>query len=363
MSGGEEEQLHNAIKSIAVDELVLSDDACAALDNCSSFIPALAFLNSICGTWERALYCAKHLARATFALPYQEHLWTRGPGANGKDTLANLMQALLGGYFANLPCEALMGSRDMDAPSQTLLALKGKRFAAVREIAKGVKIRSHVYKTISDPKGKLKARGLYGADVEFSPHFLVYLCSNVPVDIDDSSGGSARRTRILDLPFNFVEDPCAANERQKDVSLELQFPSWRSSFFALLVEVHQHFLTRNQSNVTPVPPEVVDAVEEELEEPWMALLEEFVRDSLMPASKAADASSAAEIREAFLNHCYGQVAKKEIGLRMARKGFAEDIARYWNGITRTSRRVYRYSFGDGHALVALRSASTGGCGV
>ena len=50
-------QLHNAIKSIAVDELVLSDDACAALDNCSSFIPALAFLNGICGTWERALCC------------------------------------------------------------------------------------------------------------------------------------------------------------------------------------------------------------------------------------------------------------------------------------------------------------------
>ena len=115
--------------------------------------------------------------------------------------------------------------------------------------------------------------------------------------------------------------------------------------------------------MTPVPPEVVDAVEEELEEPWMALLEEFVRDSLMPASKAADASSAAEIREAFFNHCHGQVAKKEIGLRMARKGFAEDIARYWNGITRTSRRVYRYRFGDGHALVALHSASTGGCGV
>ena len=147
------------------------------------------------------------------------------------------------------------------------------------------------------------------------------------------------------------------------MSLELQFPSWRSSFFALLMEVYQHFLTRNQSNVTPVPPEVVDAVEEELEEPWMALLDEFVRDSLMPASKAADASSAADIRTAFYDHCYGQVAKKEVGLRMARKGFADDIARYWKGTTRTSRRVYRYRFGDGHALVALRSASTGGCGV
>ena len=359
LSGGEEEQLHNAIKSIAVDELVLSDNSCAALDNCSSFIPALAFLKGICGTWERALYCAKHLARATFALPYQEHLWTRGPGANGKDTLANLMQSLLGGYFANLPCEALMGSRDMDAPSQTLLALKGKRFAAVREIAKGAKIRSHVYKTISDPKGKLKARGLYGADVEFSPHFLMYICTNVPVDIDDSSGGSARRTRILDLPFNFVEEPCAANERQKDVSLELQFPNWRSSFFALLVEVHQHFLTRNQSNVTPVPPEVVDAVEEELEEPWMALLEEFVRDRLVPATKPADATSAAEVRGAFYEHCHGQVAKKEVGLRMARKGFAEDTRNYWVGVKKTSKRVYCLAVDGKVQAMALKGTDSG----
>ena len=98
------------------------------------------------------------------------------------------MQCLLGGYFANLPCEALTGARDMDAPNQTLLALKGKRFAAVREVAKNAKIRSHVYKTISDPKGKLKARGLYGRDEEFNPHFLLYLASNVPIDIDDSSG-------------------------------------------------------------------------------------------------------------------------------------------------------------------------------
>ena len=70
---------------------------------------------------------------------YQEHLWTRGPGANGKDTLANRMAKLLGGYFANWPCEALCGSREMDAPSQTILALKGKRFVAVREIARNKK--------------------------------------------------------------------------------------------------------------------------------------------------------------------------------------------------------------------------------
>ena len=310
LSDEQELALVDALMGVGVGDAVVSDEASAALDACSQFIPALAFLHSICGSWERTLYAAKHLARATFALPYQEHLWTRGPGANGKDTLANLMLSLLGGYFTNLPCEALTNGREMDAPSQTMLALKGKRFAAVREIARNAKIRSHIYKTIADPKGKLKARGLYGKDEEFSPHFLLYLATNTPVDIDDSSGGSARRTRILDLPFNFVEDPQAANERLKDANLELQFTAWRPAFFFFLCQIYARFLQeRNQTNVTPVPADVSEAVEEELEEPWMARLVEFTRERLEPAAKPSAASSAAEIRQAFFEFCGGEVPK------------------------------------------------------
>ncbi|NDC39052.1 MAG: CusA/CzcA family heavy metal efflux RND transporter, partial [Proteobacteria bacterium] len=39
----------------------------------SEFIPALGFLFSICGSWDRVLDLCEHLARATFALPYQEN--------------------------------------------------------------------------------------------------------------------------------------------------------------------------------------------------------------------------------------------------------------------------------------------------
>ena len=353
----------DALMLTGVEDTIVSDEARAALDACAKFVPALGFLHSICGSWERALYCAKHLARAAFALPYQEHLWTRGPGANGKDTLANLMLSLLGGYFANLPCEALTGGREMDTPSQTVLALKGKRFAAVREIARNAKIRSHVYKTIADPKGKLKARALYGKDEEFSPQFILYLASNVPVDIDDSSGGSARRTRILDLPFNFVEDPQAANEKRKDANLELQFASWRPSFFFLLCQVYARFLQgRNQTNVTPAPMEVIEAVEDELSEPWMDRLVEFVRDRLEPTGHARDASSAAEIRTAFHEFCAGEVPKKEVGLRLARKGFAEETVNYYAGIKKTSRRAYKVKLEGETKFVRLRASSTGGTG-
>ena len=86
----------------------------------------------------RALYCLKHLTRAAFALKYQEMLITRGPGGNGKDTLANRLSVLLGTYFANLDSKALTVNRDMDAASQTFLALKAKRFVCIREIDKNV---------------------------------------------------------------------------------------------------------------------------------------------------------------------------------------------------------------------------------
>ena len=96
---------------------------------------------------------------------------------------------------------------------------------------------------------------------------------------------SARRTRILDLPFNFVEEPRDANERQRDASIEEQFPAWRASMFFLLLQVYRRFLHgRPQSNVTPVPAEVSEAVEEELEEEWMQQLATFVQERLRPAA-------------------------------------------------------------------------------
>ena len=80
-------------------------------------------------------------------------------------------------------------------------------------------------------------------------------------------------------------------------------------------------------------------------------------------ASARDAASAADIRQAFFESCAGSVPKKEVGLRLARKGFAEESANFWVGVARTKRRVYRLNFPDSAgAYVALqaRPGSTGG---
>ena len=138
----------------------VSEESCQRLDGLCGRVPDLGYIKSVCGTWERAVYCLKHLARATFALKYQDILWPRGPGGNGKDVLANRVATLLGSYFVNLACEALTNCRDLDSPSQTILGLRSKRFVCIREIAKDATIRGHICRTIADPKNKVKARGL-----------------------------------------------------------------------------------------------------------------------------------------------------------------------------------------------------------
>ena len=112
-----------------------------------------------------------------------------------------------------------------------------------------------------------------------------------------------------------------------------------------------------RSNITPVPAEVTEAVDEELEEEWMKQLTAFAA-TLRP-SHARGASSAAEVRQAFYQFCGGSVPRKEVGLRMARRGFAEESVNVYNGVVRSKRRAYRFRFPDGVAFVALRAGCTG----
>jgi hypothetical protein len=86
----------------------------------------------------------------------------------------------------------------------------------------------------------------------------------------------------------------------------------------------------------------------------------FTQERLEPVPRPNLASSAADVRQAFFDFCGGEVPKKEVGLRLARKGFAEETVNYWACTRKTSRRVYRCTFDGVVHMVTLRSGSTGG---
>ena len=358
-----EEALVAALERVAAEENTeegLSDATIGLLQALADVVGDLGFVHSICGAWERTIYCLKHLARSVFALKYTDIAWTRGPGGNGKDTLANRMSVLLGSYFANLACEALTSCRDLDAPSQTILGLRSRRFVCVREIAKDARIRGHIYRTIADPKGKVKARGLYGKDQAFVPHYLLFLCTNVPIDIDDKGGGTKRRTRILDMPHNFVDCPQAPNERQKDSGIEDQFEGRNASCFFLMLQVYRILLSaKNTDHVTPIPLDVQEAAAEELAEPWMAKLDEFVFNCLRPTDRVVQASSAAEVRKAFFNACDNLLQEREVKLKLSLKGFHESTQAVKGCLQKTTKRVYSHVFPGSSSAPYVRLRAKG----
>ena len=75
--------------------------------------------------------------------------------------------------------------------------------------------------------------------------------------------------------------------------------------------------------MTPVPPEVVEAASEELREPWMDVFDDWVRQTVRTTGSVKVAATAAQVRDSFCESCAGHLQKREIGMRLAQKGFHE----------------------------------------
>jgi hypothetical protein len=341
--------------AIAVERAeTLRQAAVDRLEALKGKVPDLEFLHSLVGTWQRVFYCLRHQARSVFALPYQEALTVVAGGSNGKSMLATRMEAMLGSYSVTVASEALTAIRDLDSPSQTMLSLKAKRWVSIRELAAG-KVKGHVIKTLADSSSIIKARGLYGADQVFRPHWLLYICTNAPMEIDESaSKGIERKIRILSMPFHFTTDVKQANDRPLIADLERHFPSWNASLFWLLRGVRRRMPVANC--VERIPDEVREDGALLVQESWMESLQEFVAKRLRCADTVEQSASAAEVRAAFLGTFPPNVDKKNVGLRMAQHGFAEDLSHFQVGRKHTSKRTYRYAFPE-HGTQLVRFAS------
>ena len=68
------------------------------------------------------------------------------------------------------------------------------------------------------------------------------------------------------MPYNFVDEPTAPNEREKDPNIEDAFERDNPSFFVLAL-VLKTLHAKPANHVSAVPEEVIDAPAEELEEP------------------------------------------------------------------------------------------------
>jgi putative DNA primase/helicase len=121
-------------------------------------------------------------------------------GKNGKSTLVELFQDLLGDYSGVANPNTIMQQKYGDATAQYQLAeLKGVRFVSVSETKRSVELEEATVKQITG-NDTISARAPFGRPFSYRPQFKLWMSTNHRTEIPD--GSEAIWDRIKLIPFN-----------------------------------------------------------------------------------------------------------------------------------------------------------------
>jgi P4 family phage/plasmid primase-like protien len=188
-----------------------------------------------------------------------EEFWIlTGTGGNGKGVYAELQNKTYGNLYYSPDITILTGKKnDSGKVSPEIAKTKGKRFLMTSEPERDDKLQTGRLKLYTGGDS-IQARGLYKEPTEFKPQFGIMLQTNGIPELNNFDGGIARRMRIVNLPFKFVENPHMAHEKQLDTTLKHKFESnveYAQQFMILLLE----YYNKNVKNVNKLytPDEVM----------------------------------------------------------------------------------------------------------
>lgn len=162
--------------------------------------------------------------------------------SNGKSKAIDLFEQSFGEYCCKLPITLLTQKRAAsNAATSELARTKGKRFACLQEPSEDEKLNVGLMKELTGGD-KIQARLLYKEPIEFKPQFkMILTCNNLP-NVPSDDGGTWRRIRVVEFTSKFCENPEKENEFLADFTLSENFPFWRESFMALLIEYYKKYL-------------------------------------------------------------------------------------------------------------------------
>ena len=126
---------------------------------------------------------------------------------NGKSTLLDAIQHLLGDYATVAPVELICKAdrqKNAEAPTSTLARLKGRRFVTMSESDTSGKLDEATIKQYTGGE-EITARELYQASITFKPQFTMWLsCNDLPA-VRDKSLFASDRVRVIEFNRHFTD--------------------------------------------------------------------------------------------------------------------------------------------------------------
>jgi putative DNA primase/helicase len=120
-----------------------------------------------------------------------------GFGRNGKSTLMEIQQEVMGDYATNTDVETLLTKR-YQGVGNDVAALKGARFVSAAEVEKGRRLAESKVKQLTGAD-TITARYLFGEPFNFKPEFKLWLSTNNKPEIRGTDDAIWDRIRLI--PF------------------------------------------------------------------------------------------------------------------------------------------------------------------
>jgi putative DNA primase/helicase len=136
-----------------------------------------------------------------------------GNGANGKSTLLETVQTLLGDYAKTAEASTFL-EKKTDSVRNDLAMLHGARFVSAIETEDGRRLAESFVKQVTGGD-TITARFLYGEHFSFRPAFKVWLASNHKPVVRGTDEGIWRRLRLIPFTVTIPEDDRDKHFREK----------------------------------------------------------------------------------------------------------------------------------------------------
>lgn len=202
------------------------------------------FLNDILPNDDDRDFLLKYISTGLCGYNFDEiAVILQGNTRNGKTKLKELIDYTLGDYFCTFNSNLLSMPRPApNCPVPELMSFINKRFALGSEPDANAKINASFYKFFTGNE-TIPARGLYDKNIiNFKPtHKLGILCNTIPAFDDNNDPAVWARTRCIQFPITFVDNPTLDNERKIDKTIGTKLKLWNQDFMLTLIEKYKDY--------------------------------------------------------------------------------------------------------------------------
>ena len=156
---------------------------------------------------------------------------------NGKSTLLDAVQHMLGDYSTVAPVDLICGRENSkaDKPTPYLASLKGTRFVTMAESESSGKLNESAIKQYTGGE-EITARFLHQNPVVFKPQFTLWLSCNDLPSVWDKSLFASDRIRVIEFNRHFTDE-----EQDKGLKTYFESDEAMPGIFAWLIEGYRKY--------------------------------------------------------------------------------------------------------------------------